>query len=58
MAVGAAFGNLAFLGYLFKYIKNVKVRNVCKVLFCFFFAMGFGIAGIKTGWTESIFVAS
>ena len=56
--MGAAIGNIAFLGYLFKYINNEKVMNVCKVLFCFFLAMGFAIAGIITGWTESIFVAS
>ena len=29
LAVGAAVGNIGFLGYLFKYINNVKVRNVC-----------------------------
>jgi hypothetical protein len=44
--VGAAVGNIAFLAYLFKYINNEKVRNVCKMLFCFSFTMGFAIAGI------------
>jgi hypothetical protein len=53
-----ALGNLAFFGWFFKYIENKKGRDVSKIAFCLIFSVGYSIAGISLGWTESIFMAS
>lgn len=58
IAVGAAFGNIAFLGYFFKYIKNEKTKIICKSIFSIGVSFIFAIVGIATGWQESIYIAS